>query len=570
MKPSFSIRGQHDTASPVPMEAAGVDPGLPRMSAQSPPEQRAVFPFASRVLVAVLLGWLVAACSSLPAKVERTESQAVVNTADTRLAKAFGPAVSAHPDKSGIRALPAAEDAFAARILLARRADRSLDLQYYIWRNDITGKLMWQALWDAAERGVRVRVLLDDANTGGLDPMLAALDAHPNIEVRLFNPFANRRFRAGDFVFDFSRINRRMHNKSFTADNQLSIVGGRNIGDEYFGANMELGFQDLDVVAVGPVVREVSSAFDLFWNSASAYPAASVLEPPDPDARAGLQSSWDQVRRDPQAQRYLEAVRQTPLVREIDDGHLTLEWTTAHVVHDNPAKVLESTDRSDLQMMPLLVAAFGDPKRELDLVSPYFVPGKDGTKSLVAMASSGIQVRVLTNSLAATDVSAVHAGYSKYRKQLLEGGVRVYELKPGDAVPPPDKDRAGDADRSRGLPGSGSAGSSASSLHAKTFGVDRERIFVGSFNLDPRSARLNTEMGVIIDSPQLSGHLARQLDTVIPGKAFEVRLQADRNGLEWIERGPEGETRYTTEPGSGALKRSWINLLEVLPFEWLL
>ncbi|MGO4391138.1 phospholipase D family protein [Variovorax sp. M-6] len=522
--------------------------------------------FASRVLIALLLGLLVTGCSSLPANVDRTETRAIASTGDTRLAKAFAPAVAAHPDRSGIRALAAAEDAFAARILLARHADRSLDLQYYIWRNDITGKLMWQAVWEAAERGVRVRILLDDANTGGLDPALAVLDAHPNIEIRLFNPFANRGFRIGDFAFDFSRVNRRMHNKSFTADNQLAIVGGRNIGDEYFGANMELGFQDLDVVAVGPVVREVSNAFDLFWNSASAYPAARLLAPPGPDARAELQAGWDSVRQDPQAVRYLDAVRQTPLVREIDDGRLTLDWTTAHVIHDDPAKVLEPTDRSDLQMLPQLEAAFAHPRRELDLVSPYFVPGKDGTRMLVTMARSGVKVRVLTNSLAATDVSAVHAGYTKYRKELLEGGVRVYELKPGDAVPPPDK---GD-NKVRGLPGSGSSGSSAASLHAKTFAVDRERIFVGSFNLDPRSARLNTEMGVIIDSPKLSGGLAAQLDTVVPDKAYEVRIQPDGHGLVWIDRNPQGETRYTTEPGAGALKRSWIDLLEVLPIEWLL
>ncbi|HET7837356.1 MAG TPA: phospholipase D-like domain-containing protein, partial [Variovorax sp.] len=244
-------------------------------------------------------------------------------------------------------------------------------------------------------------------------------------------------------------------------------------------------------------------------------------------------------------------------------GQLARQFDTAI-----PAKVLESTDRSDLQMMPLLVAAFGQPRRELDLVSPYFVPGKDGTKSLVTMAGSGVKVRVLTNSLSATDVSAVHAGYAKYRKQLLEGGVRVYELKPGDAVPPPEKDK--DRARDGGVPGSGSRGSSASSLHAKTFAIDRERIFVGSFNLDPRSARLNTEMGVIIDSQNLSGQLARQFDTAIPAKAFEVRLQADGQGMEWIEQSPQGEMRYTTEPGAGALKRSWIDFLEVLPIEWLL
>ncbi len=462
--------------------------------------------------------------------------------------------MAAHRNQSGIRALQSAEDAFAARILLARRADRSLDLQYYIWRSDTTGKpACGEALWDAAERGVRVRVLLDDANTGGLDPMLAALDAHPNIEVRLFNPFANRGLRVGDFALDFSRVNRRMHNKSFTADNQ---------------AHHRRRAQHRRRVLSAPTSRSASRT-STWWRSARwcvrsrppstcsgtaprpIPPPACSAPPPGPGAQADLKAGWDRVARDPEATRYIDAVRQTPLLRELNDGRLTLDWTSAHVIHDDPAKVLEATDRSDLQMMPLLVAAFGQPRRELDLVSPYFVPGKDGTRSLVTMAGSGVKVRVLTNSLSATDVSAVHAGYAKYRKQLLEGGVRVYELKPGDAVPPPDKDKGQDGERGGGLPGNGSRGSSASSLHAKTFAIDRERIFVGSFNLDPRSARLNTEMGVIIDSQNLSGQLARQFDAAIPAKAFEVRLQADGQGMEWIERSPQGEVRYPTEPGAG-------------------
>lgn len=522
---------------------------------------------ASRVLAAFLLALIVTGCASLPGQVQRAESVALTGTDDTQLGTTLRPAVSAHPGKSGIHPLDNAEDAFAARILLARHSQRSLDLQYYIWHDDTTGQLMWEAVWQAAERGVRVRLLLDDANTGGLDPTLAALDAHPNIEIRLFNPFANRGLRAGDFALDFSRVNRRMHNKSFTADNQATIVGGRNIGDEYFGANMEVGFQDLDVLAVGPVVREVSNEFDLFWNSASAYPAASLVPPAPPDAAATLQAGWDKVHQNPDARRYLEAVRQTPLVRGLDQGQLALEWTTARVIHDDPAKVLEPTDRSDLQMLPLLEKALGKPQRELDLVSPYFVPGRGGTQALVALAESGVKVRVLTNSLAATDVSPVHAGYSKYRKNLLEGGVTIYELKPGVAVPPPEKND----ERRSSIPGSGgSRSSSAASLHAKTFAVDRERIFVGSFNLDPRSARLNTEMGVVIDSPKLAGMLADQLDTRIPLASYHVLLDPDGHGMEWIERGPQGETRYTTEPGAPAMRRLWVDFLEVLPIEWLL
>ncbi len=521
---------------------------------------------ASRALVAFVLGLLLTGCASLPGHVERTESTAITNTADTRLARDVRPLVAAHPGKSGIHPLANAEDAFAARIVLAKRAERGLDLQYYIWHADTTGQLLWEAVWEAAERGVRVRLLLDDANTSGLDPTLAALDAHPNIEVRLFNPFANRGFRAGDFATDFSRVNRRMHNKSFTADNQVSIVGGRNVGDEYYGADMDVGFQDLDVMAVGPVVTEVSKQFDLFWNSASAYPSASLIAPAKPGSAQTLHEGWDKVHQNPEALRYLEAVRQTMLLRQLADGKVDFEWTTAHVVHDDPAKVLAPIDRSDLQMLPLLEQAFGKPKREMDLVSPYFVPGPNGAKGLVTLAESGVKVRILTNSLSATDVSPVHAGYSKYRKELLQGGAVLYELKPGSAVPPPNKDD----DRRRGLAGSGSGGSSASSLHAKTFAVDRDRIFVGSFNLDPRSAKLNTEMGVIIESPELASKLARQFDTGIPNKAYLMRLQPNGHDIEWVDNGPDGQTVYTTEPGAGAPKRLWIDFLEILPIEWLL
>jgi len=523
-------------------------------------------------VAAVMLAMFLAGCASLPGQVSRTESRALTNTDDTELARSLRADLAAHPGKSGIHPLQNAEDAFAARIGLARQAQRTLDLQYYIWHGDTTGQLMFEAVWQAAERGVRVRLLLDDANTSGLDPTLAALDAHPNIEIRLFNPFANRGFRAGDFALDFSRVNRRMHNKSFTADNQVAIVGGRNIGDEYFGANMEVGFQDLDVLAVGPVVREVSDEFDLFWNSASAYPAASLLPKPGPDASARLQQRWEKVHADPEAEHYIAAVRQTPLIRELGRGGLSFEWTDARVLHDDPAKVLEPTDRSDLQMLPQLLARMGEPKTELDLVSPYFVPGRKGTDDLVKLARSGVKVVVLTNSLAATDVAPVHAGYSKYREDLLKGGVVVYELKPGMGVPPPDKDASrDDADpQRRGLPGSGgSQASSAASLHAKTFAVDRERIFVGSFNLDPRSSHLNTEMGVLIASPQLAGDLSRMFQTHIPQDAYRVQIGADGK-LEWIETGPGGETRHASEPGAKPMKRLYLDILEVLPIEWML
>jgi putative cardiolipin synthase len=485
---------------------------------------------------------LLAGCASLPAGVERMPSGAFADTDGTRLGRAVAPAAAANAGKSGIHPIANSRDAFAARVLLARAAERSLDVQYYIWRDDTTGTLLFQELWEAAERGVRVRLLLDDNSTRGLDEHLSALDAHPRIEVRLFNPYASRGGRLGELLTDFARLNRRMHNKSFTADNQATIVGGRNIGDEYFGAESPVAFSDLDVLAVGAVVKAVSSSFDAYWASESAYPASSLIRAaPAFEARGTLQQQ-------PEAAKYLEAVRATPLVRELLAGSLPLEWASARIVSDDPSKVLHPPERADLHMLPRLVAALGDPAREIDLISPYFVPAKEGSAALRALAERGVTVRILTNSLAATDVAAVHAGYAKYREELLHSGVRLYELKPTVEQ------------SARGVPG----GSSDASLHAKTFAVDRSRIFVGSFNLDPRSARLNTEMGVVVESAALARQLSAALDAGLPPNAYEVRLAEGR--LEWLD----GDRRYTSDPGTGFLQRAWIGLLSILPIEWLL
>ncbi len=499
-------------------------------------------------------------CATLPKNVERTPSSAVTNTEDTRLGKAAARAAEGHPGLSGIHALANARDAFAARIVLAQTAERSLDLQYYIWHADTTGQLLFETVWQAAERGVRVRILLDDANTRGLDATIATLATHPNIQVRLFNPFPNRNFRVGDFVTDFARLNRRMHNKSFTADGQIAIVGGRNIGDEYYGADTDVAFRDLDALAIGPVVREIIREFDLYWNSESAYPASGLIPAIAPQDAARLREGWAEVREQPDATRYTDAVRETPLVRSLTTGEFDLEWTTAQVVRDDPSKVLQPPERTELHLLPHLEEAMGRPLRELDLVSPYFVPGVEGTAAFKELSERGVKVRVLTNSLAATDVSPVHAGYSRYREDLLRAGVRLYELKP----------TANTREAKEHAKQQGIDESVASGLHAKTFSVDRSRIFIGSFNLDPRSDRLNTEMGVVIASPTLAARLSEAFDTGIPRDAYEVRLATDGRSLEWIERDGERETVYTTEPETASMKRIWIEFLSILPIEWLL
>jgi len=498
---------------------------------------------ASTLLVAI------AGCASLPANVDRPQSKALADTGTTQLGRALAPLLTANPGKTGTYPLSNGRDAFAARAALARAADRSLDVQYYIWHPDTSGGLLAQELWRAAERGVRVRLLLDDNNTRGMDEAIAALDAHPNIEVRLFNPYANRGWRLGELASDFSRVNRRMHNKSFTADNQASIVGGRNVGDEYFGAAGPVEFADLDALVIGAVVPEISASFDAYWNSESAYPASSLI------AKSGAPAAFESAHERPDAARYLEAVRATPLAGMLRAGKLPLEWAPARLVQDDPSKVLNPPERTELHLLPRMIEALGEPKREVDLVSPYFVPAKEGTDALVALAARGVKVRVLTNSLAATDVAPVHAGYAKRREALLRGGIRLYELKP--TAQPAAKDIKRD---DRGI-----GGSSDASLHAKTFAVDRSRIFIGSFNFDPRSARLNTEMGVVVESARLATQLSQAFDRDIPSVAYEVRLSAD-GGLEWME----GDVRHTSEPGASLLRRMWVNVLSILPIEWLL
>ena len=499
---------------------------------------------------------LAAGCATLPPQEGRSSTYALPPAAGTRLGAAVAPLVSAHPGKTGIHALPVASDAFAARIVLAAAAQRSLDVQYYIWRGDQTGLLLFEALAGAADRGVRVRILIDDQNTRPIEEVLAALSARPNLEVRIYNPFVTRSARILDYMGDFSRLNRRMHNKAFVADNHVALVGGRNIGNEYFGAGEDVPFKDLDVIAIGAAVREVSAEFDLYWNSASAYPVALVLDPPPPDAPARLEATFAGVHADPESQAYLAAVRQTPLVMNLLDRRLELEWADARVVADDPAKTLDREARTDVLMLAKLMSDGERPRTSLDIISPYFVPAEKGSAVLENLAREGVRVRVLTNSFSATDVAVVHSGYAKRRCHLARAGVRLYEMKRSVEEQP----------RKQGE----KKGSSNASLHAKTFAADETRIFVGSFNFDPRSALLNTEMGLVIASPALATRLARAFEGLIPRNAYQVVARPQGDCVEWLERTDSGEVRHEAEPETGWLKRAWLEFLTWLPLDWML
>lgn len=436
----------------------------------------------------------------LPPLEGRDANFAILDTEETRLGRALAPAVRSHPGLSGIHPLFDARAAFAARVLLARSADRTLDLQYYIWRNDLSGTLLFEGLRAAADRGVRVRLLLDDHPVTDLDETLRMLDAHPNIEVRLFNPYVIRKPRFLNALSSASRLNRRIHNKSFTADSQVTIVGGRNIGDEYFGATDGVLFSDLDLAAVGAVVPEVSRDSDRYWNCGAAFPIRSLAPPLSPVRLNELRMRARRIFKSDEASEFREALRETAFVRDLLNGTVINDWAPTRLVSDDPNKVFGRAPRK-AHLGPQLEKIIGAPEKELALVSAYFVPGKDGTEAFTEMVARGIDVKVLTNSLEATDVAIVQSGYAKRRKALLRGGVRLYELL-----------RSGGDERT----GAGGSGSSRSSLHAKTFAVDRTRLFVGSFNFDPRSNHLNTELGFVIDSPLLASEMSERFEERIP------------------------------------------------------
>jgi len=514
--------------------------------------QRRAPPLARRALAPLLLA--LAGCASLPSLEHRSVSHALEAPPASPLRAAIDPLAAEHPSLSGIYLLKTGADAFGARVALVDAAVSSIDVQYYIWHDDMTGRFMFAALQRAAARGVRVRLLLDDLTTrGGLDKSIAALSALPNVEVRLFNPFAQRSLRSLGFITDFSRLNRRMHNKSLTVDGVATIVGGRNIADEYFQAGEAFGYVDLDLLAVGAVVGDVSQSFDAFWRSDSAYPATLLIDHATPAEVAARTSFWDSARGEPGAARYRAAVRDSQLARDLLTHRLHFEWATAYLVVDDPAKGLGKSAKGDELLEQFEQKLHHRVSEQLLIVSPFFVPRAIGLDLLSDLAHRGVKIQVLTNGGESADVDAAFAAYRTYREPLLAAGVELFELK--------------------GRVGRASAAESASdeSLHAKTIGIDRSQIFIGSFNFDPRSANLNTEIGLVIDSPPLATALSQAFQDVVPLVAYQVELDA-KGQLVWLDRRadtPEA-TQLTQEPGAGFWRRACLGFLGILPIKGML
>ncbi|GAB2515210.1 phospholipase D family protein [Lysobacter humi (ex Lee et al. 2017)] len=500
--------------------------------------------------VAVLVASGILLADRLTPRAVGARSTALAPAADaTAIDREVAPLLLAQPGRTGVLVLPDGLDAFAARALSARKAGRSLDLQYYIWHDDLTGRLLGREVHAAAERGVRVRLLLDDMNAGGLDPLLLALDAHPNIELRLYNPFRNRTgaMRIVEMLQRAGSLNHRMHNKAWIADGRVAVVGGRNIGDEYFAAAQAVNFRDLDLLLFGPAVGQASAVFDAFWNSAAVVPIAA-LHPPDTSDLVRLVAEAEAQAKGSAARPYLARVDASAAVRDYYRQALAPHWTTGvRVLSDPPTKTVANRDRWLIHALTPLVEHARD---KALVISPYFVPGEDGARVLAQAARRGTFVAVATNSLAANDVPAVHVGYSRYRDALLDAGVALYEIRSQPGAPLP-----------------ALHGSSGASLHTKAITVDDRRGFVGSFNFDPRSIALNTEMGVLFDDPAIARSVRDEfLRLAGPDASYWLHRGRD-GGLRWLDRHAAPPVSHDVEPGTGALERARVAAMRVLPIE---
>ncbi len=507
-----------------------------------------------RASVLMALAMLLAACASLPPPRDRPDAFAGPFDAATPLAKIV--AASTPPgEHTGVRLLPLGAYSLDARLELARRARHSLVVQYYQLENDSTGRLLLRALREAAQRGVKVRLLVDDLYTVNSQPLLLALAQVPNVQVRLFNPFCCGRHgvltRFAASPFDFARLNHRMHNKLMVADGAMAVVGGRNVADEYFTLHETQNFIDMDALVVGQALAQLERVFDGFWNSDNVWPVEEIVQPQahrmptaaDFDAAIGMAAPPPVLELPPS-----DLLGYAPVSEELDSGRIGLLWGHAKVLADPPEKPRSMSDDEAFATSVTMQVwqLFAQAQTEVDLTSPYLVPGERGMLALNALAQRRIKLTLLTNSLAANDEPVVHAGYARYRHRLLRAGADLYELSPARTS----------AGQRFGL-----FGKSLGRLHAKTAVVDRRHVFIGSMNLDPRSATKNTEMGLVVDSPQLAREMVRIINISKLQNSYRVRLVADSDQLEWLTNDGEKEMVLTTEPESSAVQRffnTWI------------
>jgi putative cardiolipin synthase len=481
---------------------------------------------------------------------------------DTDLVATISEQNKIHPDLSGYHPIVTGANAFASRSILTDMATRNIDAQYYIWHDDQAGQLLLKDLWEAAERGVIVRLLIDDFNSSAaLDQQLLRFSSHPNTAVRIVNPLMHRKFQALNFVTGLPRINRRMHNKSMTFDKQITIIGGRNIGNEYLSNDQNSQFADLDVLLIGKVVADIDNSFGSYWSAPISYDIETLVtldEDGPTDFIEGLDQLGTNEKSDNQSSLslYKSAIADSSIDTDLLNKRIPFRWTDMQFLSDDVGKLTKSVP-ADTNLVQQLRTLLGRPDKELTIISSYFVPTKDGVDTLVELADSGINIKILTNSFDATDVTAVHSGYSQWRPKLLKSGIKIYELK----------STASEEDRENKLWKARSQ--SSTSLHAKTFAIDDHQVFIGSYNVDPRSANINTEMGVIINDDELARQLHEALSDDLLSQAYEVKL-TDDNHLQWHTMENGEKKVYEAEPRVDLSDHIWLTIMSWLPIDWLL
>jgi putative cardiolipin synthase len=491
--------------------------------------------------------FLLSGCSSLATSA--LPSQALPGQ-DSPLGQQIAQQARPHPaGMSGFYLLASSTDAFHARAELIRAAQHSLDLQYYIVHDGLSTRLLVHELLAAADRGVRIRLLLDDTTSDGKDRQIALLAAHPQIQIRIFNALQLGRSmgltRSLGRLLHLTRQHRRMHNKLWLADSSAAIVGGRNLGDEYFDAETDLNFTDIDLLGAGPVAQALAQSFDQYWNSALSKPVQELYgkQPPRKELvtlRRNLEQGLAQAKVDnPDNYGRLTAYEHKP---RLDAWLQRLIWAHGQALWDAPSKVVASgAPAPDLLLTTQLAPTLAEVRQELILVSAYFVPTDDGLRYLTGRADAGVEVSLMTNSLEATDVPAVHGGYMPYRRALLEHGVRLFELR-----------RQPDEESNLSF-----QGDSESSLHSKAALFDRQKVFIGSFNFDPRSVLWNTEVGILVDSRQLTDQVrSLTLEGMAPALSYEVKLSADEGPtrMRWHTE-EHGQPRVLAQEPGGLWRR---------------
>ncbi|MFW2440642.1 MAG: phospholipase D family protein [Arenicellales bacterium] len=491
---------------------------------------------------------LMTGCVSAPIDYPKQASVAMTDVSGTREALKVRKWLGGKDDVNGFYPLSQGFDAFGARLRLMDVAEKSIDAQYFLMKPDNAGLVFAAGLLKAADRGVRVRFLLDDVFTSVDDVDLAMLDDHPNIEVRIFNPISRKGIYAFNYLGHFSLANRRMHNKSFTIDNLVAVVGGRNIAAEYFQLETTGEFFDFDMLSVGPVVREVSNEFDTYWNHQLAVPVAALFNEDDKDK---LVQSYAQVKRnmaEAGESIYAQAIT-TPVITQLDSFELKPYIAEARLISDDPQKLLEDVSQEMQLVVNEMRAALLAAEEEILIFTPYLIPRKRGIELVRELREKGIRITILTNSLATNNHTSVHSAYARYRKDLLDAGVELWEAR---------------ADAAKITSPEGETQLEKLTLHTKGILIDRKRVFVGSLNLDPRSIDINTEMGLLIDSPDLGKQLTENSRKTIPEIAYRVKMDDSRN-LSWHATIDGKEVVETTEPQTTGWDRFKAWFLKIAP-----